>query len=197
MCYSWSPHAFPPVFRMTTSMKDVPALTNLLLDEFSVFRDLEIEEYQSIATAVDQRTYQDGEALFEAGELSRELYGIINGRVEILRSDESGRDRRLAILEPHAVLGELGFVLGEPRTATVRAIERLDVWCLNGRMFDALAEAHSEAARNIESNIIRMMAQRLSDTNKQLIKLMKGKEGEYHVDDDDDIEDQLMRRWTV
>ena len=84
-----------------------------------------------------------------------------------------------------------------PRTATVRAIEHLDVWCLNGRMFDAMAEVHSEAARNIESNIIRMMAQRLSDTNKQLIKLMESKEGDYHVDDDDDIEDQLMRRWTV
>ena len=179
-------------------MSSQPPLYESLLQEFIVFRDLDVAEYDSVASAIDRRRIDEGTEIIRTGERSRELYGLIAGRVEVLRRDDEGRDRRLAVLEPHAVLGELGFVLGDPRTATVRAIEPLDVWCLDGQMFDQLSADHDEAARAIEDNIIRMMAQRQTEMNKELLKLMNeaAGEGSYHVDDDD-VGEQLMRRWNV
>ncbi|MFB6262787.1 MAG: Crp/Fnr family transcriptional regulator [Bradymonadaceae bacterium] len=180
-------------------MTDVSTDIEELLRQFIVFEDLEIGEYDSIASAIERHPVEAGEDLITAGEVSRELFGLIDGRVEVIKR---GDDQvwRLAVLEPYAVLGELGFVLGEPRTATVRAVDELEVWRLNGEMFDELADAHVEAARAIEDNIIRMMAQRQVQTNREMLELMRRADEdaeEYHTDEESDFGEQLMRRWTV
>ncbi len=174
-------------------------VSQMLLSRFDAFDGLDDSQLDQLAEAVIRRHFEPGEALIVEGEDDRELYGVLEGRVEILKSDENGQPRRLAVLEPDVVLGEHGFILNQPRTATVRAIDAVDALCLRGTAFDRLDTGDSRIGRVIEHNILRMLANRQTEINRELLQLLdeSDRESGYHCDESNDIGDQLMRRWTV
>ena len=61
-----------------------------------------------------------GQTLFQQGDPSDALYVVTHGSVEVV-IEEQGARRLVAVLGRGAFLGEMGVLLGEPRTATVRA----------------------------------------------------------------------------
>ena len=170
-----------------------------LLKQFDVFEGLEPSDLERVHDAVDRRRYSAGESLIVEGERSRALFAVLEGRVEVLKEDESGDHQRLAVIDAGTVFGEHGFVLSEPRTATVRAVDEVDALCLHGEAFDRLEAAGGEAARSIERNILRMLAHRQQTINERLLELHRSSESDtgYHCDETNDIGEQLMRRWTV
>ncbi len=62
---------------------------------------------------------QAGEVLFHAGERGTLVYVVEEGEVELLRDDRG--DGLVAVVGPGRYFGELGPMLGQPRTATARA----------------------------------------------------------------------------
>lgn len=64
-----------------------------------------------------------GEVLFRQGDASDFVYMITSGSVDILRERYDGSQEPLAVLEAGTYVGELGPLLGFPRSATVKARE--------------------------------------------------------------------------
>ena len=62
-----------------------------------------------------------GEVLFEQGEMGDLVYYVDAGDVELLHRRPSGADHILDVRGPGSYFGELGPVLGFPRSATARA----------------------------------------------------------------------------
>ena len=62
-----------------------------------------------------------GEVLFEQGSWGQLVYVIETGEIEILRERSDGPAQRLAVIGPGDYFGELGPLLGFPRSATARA----------------------------------------------------------------------------
>ena len=63
-----------------------------------------------------------GDVIFEQGSRGELVYVIETGRVEILRRRSDGGVEQLAELGPGEYFGELGPLLGFPRSATARAV---------------------------------------------------------------------------
>ena len=175
------------------------AISHDLLERFDVFKGLADEQLDRLRGAVDRCRFEPGEELITEGETNRRLFGLLEGRVEILKKDDAGEQRRLAVLDGDVVLGEHGFVLGERRTATVRALDPVDALCLQGEEFDRIDTTHDGIGRVIEHNILRMLAHRQTEINRELLGVLDETDGEtaYHCDETNDLGDQLMRRWTV
>jgi putative ABC transport system ATP-binding protein len=64
-----------------------------------------------------------GEVLFEQGDPSDRVYVVESGRVEVFRRRAEGGEDRLAELGPGRWFGELGPLVGLPRSASVRALD--------------------------------------------------------------------------
>jgi putative ABC transport system ATP-binding protein len=62
-----------------------------------------------------------GDVLFEQGSRGDLIYVVELGEIEIVRVFEDGREEVLSVLRPGQHFGELGPLLGIPRTATARA----------------------------------------------------------------------------
>jgi putative ABC transport system ATP-binding protein len=62
-----------------------------------------------------------GEVVFEQGSRGDLVYVVERGQVEIVRLRDDGSEERLAIVRAGEYFGELGPVLGLPRSATARA----------------------------------------------------------------------------
>jgi putative ABC transport system ATP-binding protein len=76
-----------------------------------------------------------GEVVFEQGSRGELVYVVESGRVEILRHRSDGTVEELAQLGPGEYFGELGPLLGFPRSATARALTPLRLRAYNVRDF--------------------------------------------------------------
>lgn len=65
---------------------------------------------------------KSGQTLFQEGEESRDLYLTAKGWLGLYRKTDSGGVTRINDFREGAVFGEGGFLLGQPRAGTVRAL---------------------------------------------------------------------------
>ena len=81
---------------------------------------LDDQEHQRLLAAAEIATVGAGEPILSKGSPSKSLLLLDEGQVDIVE-ESMGEDVVLATLGPGSVVGEVGFVDGEPRTHHVRA----------------------------------------------------------------------------
>ncbi|MFK7761895.1 MAG: Crp/Fnr family transcriptional regulator [Roseobacter sp.] len=74
----------------------------------------------SVATEVD---LDEGEVLFEQGDVGDALYAIVSGTLEFSILSREGRKLSLDVMRPGALFGEIALFDPGTRTATVTALE--------------------------------------------------------------------------
>lgn len=106
-------------------------------------------------------SFDDGEIIFREGEESNDLYYIVSGKIDIFSADQ-----RVAVLTPDDIfLGEMSFLLGNRRSATVRAggPVRLVRVTKNAFVNGIQRQPHYGIF------LARLLAQRLSRLNRQVV----------------------------
>jgi NADH dehydrogenase len=82
--------------------------------------------------------YEAGQEIIRQGELADAFYVIVKGTVEVVR-EEDGQEKVLAQMADGDSFGELGLLQHRRRSATIRALEPVDVLVLGRSDFDLLA----------------------------------------------------------
>ena len=107
-----------------------------------------VPDFREDAHAPRLVEYGAGETIFEQGARGELVYVIEAGRVEILRQQADGSSEVLAELEAGEYFGELGPLLGFPRSATARALTPLRLMAYNVHDFrEQVVGATSGAGR--------------------------------------------------
>lgn len=120
----------------TTPISDLKK--SLLLADFSD------QELQQLAPLFVQKTLAPGTELTKEGDDKRELIILTQGEVSTYIIDPvSGNDILLSTSEGITTLGELSFVDGEKRSATVRAISEVTFFSLSREDFDQWGQSGS------------------------------------------------------
>lgn len=76
------------------------------------------------------RIYQPGEVIIREGEQNRDLYVLSEGTIEVSFTDDQQKVVVTHITPPE-ILGEISFLSGSPRTATITAKTRVEMYILN------------------------------------------------------------------
>lgn len=90
------------------------------------------------STAVE-RDFATDDLLMEQGSESDSLMVVIEGIAQVAIQHDDGSERELAQVGPHAVLGEIGLITRELRSATVRATTPMRVAEIKFQDYQALA----------------------------------------------------------
>src|SRR5688572_30443304 len=101
-----------------------------LLAGVPLFAELAPEELRALAELCRRRTFDRGEVICHEGDPSTGLYVLQAGQVKIVLVDPNGEETILHIQGPGECLGELSLVDGEPRSATVVAMDRVEALAL-------------------------------------------------------------------
>lgn len=105
-----------------------------------------------------QRTYEDGEIIFDEGDEGIDLYVIQSGAVQITRMRSTG-PRIVANLGAGEFFGEMSVVLGETRTARAVARGRTELLVLDGDTLESMCIERPEIAiRMIQRLAVRLIA---------------------------------------
>jgi putative ABC transport system ATP-binding protein len=82
-----------------------------------------------------EATFRRGQVIFEQGSRGSLVYVVESGRVDLLRRHADGSDELLGVVGPGEYFGELGPMLGLPRSATARAAAKTVVTTYSERDF--------------------------------------------------------------
>src|SRR3954462_14527710 len=92
-------------------------------------------DLQRIARASDEVTIQEGRTLVKQGDVGRECFVLVDGKVKVERNN-----RKVATLGPGSYFGHLSLLDKGPRTATVTAETPVTVLVLGPREFSAVLD---------------------------------------------------------
>lgn len=107
-----------------------------------------------------------GGRLVEEGAESDDIYVIESGRASVTIAGGGGRQIRLAGVGPGALVGEISFYLGKPRTASIVADTAVIAWRVTRERLAALEARLPEMAIHFHRSLAAMLADRLAATNR-------------------------------
>lgn len=81
------------------------------------------EEFADFAKSMTVHTLQPGFPIVKQGETGKSVYIVASGTVKVWTNKPTGERLDLAVLNPNEFFGEMAFLAGKPRTATVETAE--------------------------------------------------------------------------
>ena len=102
--------------------------------------------WEAVAARGTEVRFAPGAVLLHHGETTRHCYAIRSGNVLVSATSTQGATVVLGRRGPGAVIGELGALDGEPRSATVSAIDDVVAVALTAHEFEGLLRDEPELA---------------------------------------------------
>ena len=133
---------------------------------------LSARDWHALRSCLERIETQAGDRIFAQGDPSDALYFIESGRVDVLLHTDAGEELRLRSMTAGTVVGEVGFYLGKPRTASVVATEAGAMQRLSQDALRQLEERDAPTAAAVHEFIARTLSDRLSTTNQFIQQLM-------------------------
>jgi len=130
-----------------------------------ILKDLSDEEWSKLLSCMERRKYPAHATLLEASESDRSLYIIVSGSVTVSVSVR-GKEREVGAIEEGSVFGEMAFLDGRPRSATIRSREAVEVLSLSYSSFESLMSWEPRLACKLLLDIGRVLSQRLRQTQE-------------------------------
>ena len=119
------------------------------LNAVSAFHPLEPADIEELAGKAATLRFTRGERVVEQGDAGDTLYLLLEGRAQVLVRDERRREREVATLGAGEFFGEMALLTGAPRSATVRAVEDLEVMVVGSSALKPVLERRPELARQM------------------------------------------------
>lgn len=138
------------------------------LSNIGLFRGLKPEALELIAKVASEEQHATGTKIFEHGDAGDKLYLILEGKVRISRNVAGMGEEALAVLGPGQVFGEMALLDESPRSADARVHERCRLLAIPKDGFDDLLFLHKDLAYEVLWSVVRMLTERLRETNDKL-----------------------------
>lgn len=134
-----------------------------LLKTVPIFSKIEPAKLKLLAFTSDRMTFDAGQELCRQGDMGDAMYVILGGSADILIDSPTG-PIKVAELQRNGFVGEMAILCDMPRTATVKAHERVTALKIPKEMFFRLVAEFPQMA----VEIMRELAHRVEDMNGKL-----------------------------
>jgi CRP-like cAMP-binding protein len=136
-----------------------------------IFKDLSEKELSFILKTVNQRVYQTGEYIFFKGDPGLGLFFILEGNVDIVLNDNTGRQYKVAELVTGDFFGEVSLLGEETRTASALAVSDTKLGVFFKDDLDQYIDRYPDRGVKILRGISSVLATRLKNINDDFFNL--------------------------
>jgi NTE family protein len=116
-----------------------------LLRELALFSHLDDTTLDELAQELEWFALPGGATLFELGDASDSLYVLKSGSLGAFKPDAKGELQLAGIVAAGETVGELGLIVDQTRSATIRALRDSELLRLPRSGFETLVARHPEA----------------------------------------------------
>ncbi|MCI5600552.1 MAG: Crp/Fnr family transcriptional regulator [Hallerella porci] len=136
-----------------------------LLKGVDLFSELTEEQLAQLATLVIANDYaRDETIILEKDDSTRALFLIAEGEVKVYVTGTDGKETILSLLSRGDSFGEMSLIDGEPRSASVKAVQPTKVLIIRQEHFLELLKTTPELA----TGLLVQMSRRLRNANRQI-----------------------------
>jgi len=128
-----------------------------LLHQNEYFEGLDDDLLNQVATHMQLREYERGEALFWEGDPCAGLHIIEQGFVKLYRLSPQGRQYIVRVLQEGDTCNEVPTFDGGMNPVNVEALETTQVWVIKADILRALLQAHPAFAQKVVNNLTRQL----------------------------------------
>ena len=133
------------------------AVKSTTLDTIELLKEIPPDHRAALAQRCAWRTYAAGEQILARDADSDEVLFIVEGRVRVVNYSRSGREVYYAVIEDGGHVGELSAIDGQPRSASVLALDACRIASIAGSTFMELIEVHPNAALALLRRLTRII----------------------------------------
>ena len=137
------------------------------LKAIPVFDRLEDNELGKIYEICTFSKFQADEVIYKFGAASDDLFILLDG--QLVAKSKAGVD--IAYISPIGIVGEMGVLTDQPRSADVVALEEAVGFVITKEALISLFIADSGVCRKILLNLVKTLSNKLYDTNAEIEKL--------------------------
>lgn len=148
------------LFRDETFREKLQFLRNVFL-----FSGLNEHMMAVLVRSMVEKTYREGETIFEEGDVGRAFFVIASGKVRVERSAKGASPEMMAEMGPGDFFGEMVLLDELPRSATATAVEPTTVYILYKTTFDELLLDAPKVASKFLHSLARLLSARLRREN--------------------------------
>ncbi len=116
-------------------------------------------EWAKVLACTETRRFSRGETIISIGETDRTLYLLTEGTLGVRLHED--QQKTFKAIDAPSVVGEVAFIDGGPRSATLFAITDGELERLRMESFEVLAAREPELGRAILLDLARIVTQRL------------------------------------
>lgn len=138
-----------------------------LLEKAPLFRVLDEQGRDDLATHAQSRTFAANQAIFRVGEPGHCMMGVVVGIVRISVPTRKGRDLILADLPAGEFFGEIALLDGEPRSASATALTNCELLVLDRRDMLAFLERSPTACLNL----MQLLSSRIRRSDERMAEI--------------------------
>lgn len=149
-----------------------------------LFKDLKDEEIHKLLPYFRFISLQPGKVLIEEGDsASKELFVILQGSFDVLKKAKpEAQEKELLDINRHFIvarvgagdmIGELSFMKGRPRSATLKCITRAELLALDPSKLEQIKMAQPEIFGTLMKNLASYVAGRLEMTTTSEVRALK------------------------
>jgi hypothetical protein len=152
----------------------------MLIRQVPILGDLDAEDLEELATIVEERRVDAGKDLFREGDAGDAVYLIVKGTVRVIVGGGDRPERTINELGPGQCIGEMAVLDASPRSATVRATDRVRTLRVPGEGFKRVMSERPEMSAAIVAELVKrmrsMMAQQTGAPGGSLMAIPVPKE---------------------
>ena len=134
------------------------------LRQVPMFRDIDPARLKLLAFTSERVQFADGQRFFVQGDAADAAYVILEGKADVTLNTPTG-EIKVAELGRNALVGEMGILSDNPRSATITAAEITVALRIDKRVFLELLMQFPQ----MSIAVMREIASRLERTNAQLV----------------------------
>lgn len=133
------------------------------LRQVPMFRGIEPSRLKLLAFTSERISFAAGQKFFSQGDAADAAYVILDGKADVVLETKDG-PLKVAELARNALVGEMGILSDNPRSATIVATEPSSALRIDKRVFLDLLTQFPQ----MSIAVMRELANRLERTNAQL-----------------------------
>ena len=145
-----------------------------LIQQTIFFKGLSAFEIKQVfEECASLKNFSAMEKIIEEGSINDDIFFLPKGKVQVDLELSNAANRRLNTIEGPIVLGEISFLDKSPRSATIKAVENVSVYIINGKSLDDLINEMPHTGHKIKHNIALSVSKTIRRMNELLSREMK------------------------
>lgn len=129
------------------------------------------EAAENLFKVLQPEEFADGEIICRQGEAANEIYFLDRGRIDVVSNDVPGQPFRIYSYMRHTMLGEMGFVRHETRSADLIARGTTVIYVLSRETYDRLRKQRDPAIDALLQLVSVTLSDRIISANRTIGEL--------------------------